>query len=146
LIRSYQKEIAYFIAVAGLVFAVVYMCPYFAKSSGNRQFDAHSWLHRQTSITAEQDRALAEIEKKFSERQHALQADIHAGNLELAKAMTEDRKFSERVSAAVEHIHHAQGELQKAAVEHIFEMQAVLTPEQAERLNKLAADALIQNP
>ena len=32
----------------------------------------------------------------------------------------EDKTFSKRVAAAVERIHHAQGELQKATIEHIF--------------------------
>ncbi len=103
-------------------------------------------MHEQIGITAEQDQKLSEIEKKFSETQRVLREKIHVGNLELAAAMLEDKTFSERVVAAVERIHHAQGELQKATIEHIFNMQTVLTPQQAEKLNKLAADALIQNP
>ena len=75
-----------------------------------------------------------------------LREKIHVGNLELAAAMLEDKTFSDRVAASVERIHHAQGELQKATIEHIFDMQTILTPQQAEKLNKLAADALVQNP
>ena len=73
-------------------------------------------------------------------------ASVTPSSPELAAAMLEDKAFSERVAAAVERIHHAQGELQKLTIEHIFDMQTVLTPQQAEKLNKLAADALIQNP
>ncbi|MBN8521643.1 MAG: periplasmic heavy metal sensor [Alphaproteobacteria bacterium] len=146
MIRTYQKEVAYFIGIAAIAFIVLYFCLNVVKPSAQSQIDAHSWLHEQIHLTAEQDRALTQIEKKFAEKQRELQAEIHAGNVELANVMMEDRKFSDRVAAAVERIHHAQGDLQKATIEHIFDMQTVLTPEQAEKLNKLAADALIQNP
>lgn len=146
MIRSYQKEIAYFIGIIAIAFIGIYICLNVIRPSAQGQIDAHTWLHKQISITAGQDRSLTQIEKKFAEKQRQLQADIHTGNVELANAMMEDGKFSERVAAAVERIHHAQGELQKATIEHIFDMQTVLTPEQAEKLNKLAADALIQNP
>ena len=144
--RTYQKEITYFFAIAAVTFVAIYFCLNVVRPSGQSQIDAHVWLHKQISITAEQDRALTQIEKKFAEKQRQLQAEIHAGNVELANAMMEGGKFSERVATAVESIHHAQGELQKATIEHIFDMQTVLTPEQADKLNKLAADALIQNP
>lgn len=144
--RSYQKEILYFIVIALVGFGAFYASGNFLKPSHHNQIDAHIWLHEQISITAEQDQKLSEIEKKFSDKQHVLREKIHVGNLELAAAMLEDKTFSERVTAAVERIHHAQGELQKATIEHIFNMQTVLMPQQAEKLNKLAADALVQNP
>lgn len=144
--RSYQKEILYFIVIALVAFGAFYACGNFFKTPHHNQIDAHIWLHEQISITAEQDQKLSEIEKKFSDKQRVLREKIHVGNLELAAAMLEDKTFSERVAAAVERIHHAQGELQKATIEHIFDMQTILTPQQAEKLNKLAADALVQNP
>ncbi len=146
MMRSYQKEILYFIIIALVGFGAFYTCGNFLKPPHNHQIDAHLWLHEQISITAEQDQKLSEIEKKFSDKQRALREKIHVGNLELAAAMLEDKTFSEQVTAAVERIHHAQGELQKATIEHIFDMQTVLTPQQVEKLNKLAADALVQNP
>lgn len=144
--RSYQKEILYFIVIALVAFGAFYACGNFFKTPHHNQIDAHVWLHEQVGITAEQDQKLGEIERSFAEKQKALQEKIHVGNLELAAAMLEDKTFSERVAAAVERIHHAQGELQKATIEHIFDMQTILTPQQAGKLNKLAADALVQNP
>ena len=144
--RSYQKEILYFIFIALVAFGVFYACSNFFKTPHHSQIDAHIWLHEQIGITAEQDQKLTEIEKNFAKKQSVLREKIHVGNLELAAAMLEDKTFSERVAAAVERIHHAQGELQKATIEHIFDMQTILTPQQAEKLNKLAADALVQNP
>lgn len=144
--RSYQKEILYFIVIALLAFGAFYACGNFFKAPHHNQIDAHVWLHEQIGITADQDQKLIEIERTFAEKQRVLRGKIHVGNLELAAAMLEDKAFSERVAAAVERIHHAQGELQKLTIEHIFDMQTVLTPQQAEKLNKLAADALVQNP
>ena len=147
--RTYQKEILYFIVIALVGFGAFLTCGNLFKASHhsqNSQIDAHVWLHEQIGITDEQHQKLSEIEKNFAEKQKVLREKIHVGNLELAAAMLEDKAFSERVAAAVERIHHAQGELQKLTIEHIFEMQTVLTPQQAEKLNKLAADALVQNP
>ena len=144
--RSYQKEIILFLVIALVAFGAFYACSNAFKASHRGQIDAHAWLHQQISITAEQEGKLAGIEKAFAEKQNTFQKEIHIGNLELAAAMLEDKTFSKRVAAAVERIHHAQGELQKATIEHIFNMQTVLTQQQAEKLNKLAADALIQNP
>ncbi len=144
--RSYQKEILYFIVIALVAFGAFYACGNFFKAPHHNQIDAHVWLHEQIGITADQDQKLIEIERTFAEKQRVLRGKIHVGNLELAAAMLEDKAFSERVAAAVERIHHAQGELQKLTIEHIFDMQTVLTPQQAEKLNKLAADALVQNP
>lgn len=144
--RSYQKEILYFIVIALVAFGAFYACGNFFKAPHHNQIDAHVWLHEQIGITADQDQKLIEIERTFAEKQRVLRGKIHVGNLELAAAMLEDKAFSERVAAAVERIHHAQGELQKLTIEHIFDMQTVLTPEQAEKLNRLAADALVQNP
>lgn len=144
--RSYQKEILYFIIIALVAFSAFYFCAHLFKAPHHGQISAHVWLHEQIGITAEQDKKLSKIERKFAERQRILQEKIHVGNLELAAAMLEDKAFSKRVAAAVERIHHAQGELQKVTIEHIFDMQTILTPQQAEKLNKLAADALVQNP
>lgn len=144
--RSYQKEILYFIVIAFVGFGAFYACGNFFKAPHHNQNDAHVWLHEQIGITAEQDQKLAQIEKKFAEKQRVLREKIHVSNLELAAAMLEDKAFSERVAAVVERIHHAQGELQKLTIEHIFDMQTVLTPQQVAKLNKLAADALVQNP
>lgn len=144
--RSYQKEIFYFIVIALAGFGAFYACGHFFKPPHHNQIDAHIWLHEQIAITVEQDQKLSEIEKKFSGKQRVLREKIYVGNLGLAAAMLEEKTFSERVTAAVERIHHAQGELQKATIEHIFDMQPVLTPQQAEKLNKLAVDALVQNP
>jgi hypothetical protein len=50
------------------------------------------------------------------------------------------------VKAAVQKIHHAQGELQQAVLDHVFDMRPVLTQEQYDRLIQLTATALRDAP
>lgn len=105
--------------------------------------DAHQSLHEHLGISAEQEKKLEPIEEHFLARKAALTQAINNANSELGTAILADKSYSIRVKKAVEEIHHAQGELQKETLEHLFEMQTVLTPEQSEKLNQLAADALI---
>jgi Spy/CpxP family protein refolding chaperone len=107
---------------------------------------AHGWLHNELHITADEEKKLHPIEERFDARKKELEGKIRDANVALGKAIMEDKRYSDRVQAAVDSIHHAQGELQKATLEHLFEMQAQLTPQQAETLNSLAANALFSNP
>lgn len=108
--------------------------------------EAHAWLHRTLHVNSAQDQKLLGIEHRFAARKAAMEGRIRQANADLASAILDDRSYSERVKKAVEDIHRTQGELQQATLEHLFEMQTVLTPEQAEKLNRLAADALSSNP
>jgi Spy/CpxP family protein refolding chaperone len=102
----------------------------------------HEWIHKQLGLTSEEHKALESIERKFAERKRNLSGEIRSANKELAEAIKQDQADSPRVSTAVERIHHAQGELQKATLEHVFEMKGVLTPEQYQKLLNLTADEL----
>jgi len=73
-------------------------------------------------------------------------ARIRDGNRELADAIISDRSDSQRVKAAVEKIHRAQGDLQNAVLEHVFAMRPILSDAQYERLTKMTADALRDAP
>ena len=104
--------------------------------------DAHVWIHTQLGITEEQDRRLTPIEKRYAEEKKHYSEMLRLANVELGKAILEDRTDSARVRAAVGQIHEAQGELQNATLQHIFEMKSVLTPEQYEKLIQSTANAL----
>jgi Spy/CpxP family protein refolding chaperone len=106
--------------------------------------NGHEWIHQQLNLTKSEQKALEPIETKFAERKSKLMSEIGSANKELAEAIRQDQADSPRVSAAVEKIHHAQGELQEATLEHVFEMRDVLTPEQYQKLLKLTADELNQ--
>ncbi len=145
--KIHIKELRLLALVALVAFAVCWATnhfKYFPHLKENK--GPHQWLHSQLNITFEQDKKLTDIEERFQKRKLTLEATIKGANSELAKVIMKDKRNSEQVKAAVNKIHHAQGELQKVTLEHLFEMQTVLTPEQSEKLNRMAADALIHNP
>jgi nickel and cobalt resistance protein CnrR len=103
---------------------------------------AHQWLHDELHLTSEQLKALEPIEARYAERQRTLTQQLREANRELARVMGEDKRYTPRVAAAVEMIHMRMGELQKASLEHVFEMRTVLTPEQGDKLLRLAQQTL----
>ena len=141
--RRYQRQIAYIIIVFIVAFTVFWLCR--NGLIGHNHAESHAWLHKQLALTNGQEEKLTPIEARFHVNETKLVADIHNANQELATAITDGKTYSESVVKAVENIHHAQGELQKLTIEHFFEMQTVLTPEQIDKLNRLAADALVKN-
>lgn len=103
---------------------------------------SHEWIHKQLNLTAEQDKTLEPIEAQFERRKRELLGQIQSANDELARVIKEDQVYSSRVSAAIEKIRRAQGELQEATLQHVFSMRAMLTREQYQKLLDLTADAL----
>lgn len=102
-------------------------------------------LHYELQLTRAQEKQLEPIEQRFMKRKTELEIKIQQANAELGQALMSENAYSDKVKTAVDKIHVAMGELQKATLEHLFEMQAVLTPEQSAKLKRLAADALIHN-
>ena len=111
-------------------------------SPGRLPADAHQRIHRQLGLSSAQEKALAPLEERFEARKRELERALQQANRELAQAMLEDRADSPRVRDAVAKIHDAMGQLQNATLEHVFEMKAVLTPVQYDRLLNLTARAL----
>ena len=127
-------------AIAGA--ACWFTARYFNRTGHAERADAHAWIHTQLGITTAQDKALEPIEQRYAEQRKHYGEMLRIANAELGKAILEERSDSDRVKAAVARIHEAQGELQNATLQHIFEMQSVLTPQQYEKLLQSTADAL----
>lgn len=104
--------------------------------------NAHDWIHTQLGLTAEQERALEPIEKRYRDKRSDLEHRLALDNRELAEAILADGRDSVRVHAAIEKIHRDMGELQKVTIGHVFEMQAILSPGQYDKLLNLTANAL----
>ncbi len=107
--------------------------------------DTHNYLHSKLGITREQDTKLQEIEANYQKRKLYLEETIRLANMELADAIKKNPSFSPEVQQAVDKIHQAMGELQKASLEHLFQMQPILSPQQNEKLKNLMTDALYDN-
>lgn len=99
-----------------------------------RHTAAHDWLHRELKLTEDQERALGPVEVRFGAKERELATMLLEANRDLARAMREDKAYTPRVAAAVEVVHRRMGDLQKASIEHVFEMRAVLSPEQGDKL------------
>lgn len=108
--------------------------------------DAHEWLHRKLNLIEDQHQQLESVETKFATQHQALKDSLRQANMALAQAMTEEKAYTPRVAAAVDEVHRRMGHLQQISVEHIFAMQAVLSPEQGEELLGLAKRVLEQEP
>ncbi len=108
--------------------------------------EAHEWLHRELHITPEQHKALEPIEKRFAEKERMHREEMRTANRELAAAIRKGNANSPEIAAAVHKIHLHMGDLQKDSLDHIFEMRAVLTPEQGDKLLQLAEKALEETP
>ena len=135
-----------FLIAAAAGSACYFVVRLFPRHESARTVDYHYWIHAKLGLTSAQEKSLEPIEEKFAGRRKELMARIREGNRELAEAIISDRSDSARVKAAVDKIHHAQGELQNAVLEHVFAMRPVLSAEQYERLIKMTADALRDAP
>lgn len=107
--------------------------------------DMHSILHVQLGITGESNLELAAIENRYNQKRRELETTIKEANRELAEAILGSPEFSPEVQQVIYKIHTAMGELQSATVEHLYEMQTVLTTEQNQKLQQLITDALNEN-
>lgn len=107
---------------------------------------SHEWLHKKLHLTDAQLKALEPTEMQFGDRQRQLAQALRDANHQLARVMAEDKAYTPRVAAAVEHVHHCMGDLQKVSIEHVFAMRTLLSPEQGDKLLALAQQALEQSP
>lgn len=142
-----KKGILFLAAIA----AVAALACYFTLTWSQHRVTAdevtsHEWLHHELNLTDAQLKALEPVEAKFGDRQKRLAEALREANRQLAQAIAEDKAYTPRVTAAVEHMHHCMGDLQKASIEHVFAMRAMLTPEQGDKLLGLAQKALEQSP
>lgn len=106
----------------------------------------HDWLHAKLQLTPEQKEAMAPIENRFHQLYEQADARLQEANRDLARTLEKSPSFSPEVSAAIEHVHHRMGELQKLSIQHLYEMKTVLTPEQNETLMRTAQQALETAP
>ena len=102
----------------------------------------HNLLHDELDLDPRQLAQIDGIEERFAKRRQALEAELRADNARLAAAIEAERGYGSRVTAEIERSHKAMGDLQKETLAHIFEMRAVLRPEQAARFDHAVVKAL----
>jgi nickel and cobalt resistance protein CnrR len=140
------RELRLIVIVALTAFTVCALSNRFLLPHAPHIADPDQWLEDQLKLTDKQQQQLADVESRYEARKDELAGKIRTANAELATAILEDKRYTKRVEQAQASIHTLQGELQRATLEHFFEMQPHLTPEQRETLNAMAVNALYHNP
>ncbi len=102
----------------------------------------HAELHQAIVLTPQQEEKLIPLEAKAKKREDELRSSLNAANADLARVLANERSYSPEVEKAVEKIHKAMAKLQKATLEHLFEMEGILTSEQYDQLLQLAGESL----
>lgn len=129
--------IAFAAAVAG-----VYAAQTFGQQPLKSESELHNFLHNELKLGVMQEAEIEAIEARFALRKKALEADMRAANSRLADAIEVEHGYGPKVTAAVDHVHHVMGNMQKETLEHLFEMRAVMNPGQARRFDQTVAKAL----
>lgn len=113
---------------------------------GYEAADVHNILHHELGLTPEQEKKIEALETKFALDRKALDVQMRAANLELARALESERAYGDAAKTAISHFHDAMAKLQELTIVHILEMRAVLTPEQANVFDKTIRQALSADP
>ena len=104
--------------------------------------EVHKLLHEQLKLSPEQHSKIEALEKQHAIRKRAMELEMRAANARLAAAIEAEHGYGAQVTAAVDHIHHVMGEMQKETLQHLFAMRGALTPEQARTFDATVTKAL----
>lgn len=129
--------IAFAAAVAG-----VYAARTFSEQPGKSESDLRTFLYNELKLDASQKSRIEAIEARSAVRKRASEMDMRAANARLAEAIEAEHGYGPKVTAAVDHVHHVMGRMQKETLEHLFEMRAALNPDQARRFDRTVVKAL----
>jgi Spy/CpxP family protein refolding chaperone len=140
-LRNLLITIALVVVAAG---GGAWVCARYVVSHHAEGSSLHDMVHKDLDLTPDQSRRLDAIEKRYAVERTRHEEDIRAANRELALAIQKGEKDSPEVDAAIDHLHVAMGALQKATIAHVFEMRAVLTPDQARKFDKEITATLTQ--
>lgn len=129
--------IAFAAAAAGVFAARTYV-----DAPRKSESELHALLHGQLRLDAAQAAKIEALETRHATRKQALELEMRAANARLAEAIDAEHGYGPQVTAAVDHVHHVMGEMQKEVLEHLFAMRAVLNPEQAAIFDRTVVKAL----
>ncbi len=114
-------------------------------SRAERTPTLHEVIHEELALTSDQEKAIETLETAFAMRRQALELEMRTANRELAAAIEEEQGYGPKVTAAVEHFHHAMGTMQTEFIAHVFAMREVLTLDQRKRFDETVVAALTKD-
>ncbi len=98
------------------------------------------WLQRELALTAEQRAALATASTRFSETFNGLCIKHCDARLELGNELAKPTPDAARCRSWVDKMNLAQAAAERATLEHILEVRAELTDQQARQYGRLVCD------
>ena len=107
--------------------------------------DMHALFHHDLNLNAQQDKKLTIIEKDFRRQKALLEEQMKLANMELAEAIKTSGYSSPQVQAVVDKIHETMGGLQKLTLQHLADMQGILSEDQNEKLEEKVVEQLYRN-
>lgn len=140
-LRNLLITIALVVVAAG---GGAWLCARYVVTHHVQSPSLHDMVHENLDLTPEQSRRLDAIEKTYAAERARLEDEVRAANRELATAIGKGEKDSPELNAAIDHLHMAMGALQKSTIGHVFDMRAVLTPQQAKTFDAEITSALTE--
>lgn len=107
--------------------------------------DMHALFHHDLNLNAQQEKQLAAIEKDFRRQKALYEEQMKLANMELAEAIKNAGYSSPQVQLVVDKIHEAMGGLQKLMLQHLADMQGVLSEDQNKKLEEKVVAQLYRN-
>ncbi len=134
----------------GLVAFIASVCGVFAArhvfiAERPSETEVHKLLHDRLKLAPAQHAKIEALEKQHAIRKRALELEMRAANARLAGAIEAEHGYGAKVTAAVDHVHHVMGEMQKETLQHLFAMRKELTPDQAKLFDATVTKALTGN-
>ncbi|MDX1975880.1 MAG: periplasmic heavy metal sensor [Rickettsiales bacterium] len=143
--KRIYRDLRSTILVALIAFITCWVSNIWVFPAGRYHTNPDEWLKTQLNLTQEQHKKLEPVEQKYAQDRSALIVKIKQANQDLAKALVEEKQYSQRVQNASEHVEKLQAELKEVTLKHFFEMQPAMTPEQIQIMNQVAIHALSQH-
>jgi Spy/CpxP family protein refolding chaperone len=140
-LRNLLLTIALVVVAAG---GGAWLCARYVVTHQAKGPSLHDMVHKSLDLTPDQSRRLEAIEKTYAVERARLEDEVRAANRELATSIRKGEKDSPELNAAIDHLHMAMGALQKATIGHVFDMRAVLTPQQAKTFDAEITSALTE--
>lgn len=105
----------------------------------------HALVHGEMKLSADQQKQMDAAEAAYKLKRKTLEQRIATANRRLAQAMQASETYSPDVETAVDDVHLGLGELQKETIKYVYDMRAILTPDQAKRLDDRVFEALTRD-
>jgi len=106
----------------------------------------HDFVHERLNLTADQEEELDLLEERYAIENARRELEVRRANATLAAAMDSEHEYGPEVSAAIDEVHTAMGELQKATVRHVFAMRNILDEEQQREFDRQVSLSLTGPP